>query len=226
MLSAIERPIGESASGYIPTKRQARDPRFSTALTVDIKPGQVGKEANKMALKTNAQGQPALLMKTVNLRENMSLQERLEQELAKFKDNPYEFIDPRNKPAHDNKFGMNGHVDENFADGKVKGKSRPGRVKRAGASCDGSVSSLRQKAKNTGGERAKMYHWCANMKSGRQDESQQSGDLRTFHARIKLQSGGTLIDTQVVARNYEMAKRLLRAQYGNASIVSNVREVK
>jgi hypothetical protein len=64
------------------------------------------------------------------------------------------------------------------------------------------------------------------MKSGRQDESQQSGDLRTFHARIKLQSGGTLIDTQVVARNYEMAKRLLRAQYGNASIVSNVREVK
>jgi hypothetical protein len=64
------------------------------------------------------------------------------------------------------------------------------------------------------------------MKSGRQDESQQLGDLRTFHARVKLQSGGALIDTQVVARNYEMAKRLLRAQYGNASIVSNVREVK
>ena len=57
---------------------------------------------------------------------------------------------------------------ENFADGKIKGKSRPGRVKRAGASCKGSVTSLRQKAKNTGGERAKMYHWCANMKSGRQ----------------------------------------------------------
>ena len=56
---------------------------------------------------------------------------------------------------------------ENFADGKIKGKSRPGRVKRAGASCAGSVTSLRQKAKNTGGERAKMYHWCANMKSGR-----------------------------------------------------------
>jgi hypothetical protein len=56
---------------------------------------------------------------------------------------------------------------ENFADGKVKGKSRPGRVKRAGASCNGSVTSLRQKAKNASGERAKMYHWCANMKSGR-----------------------------------------------------------
>ena len=58
-------------------------------------------------------------------------------------------------------------VAENFADGKVKGKSRPGRVKRAGASCDGSVSDLRQRAKNASGERAKMYHWCANMKSGR-----------------------------------------------------------
>ena len=27
--------------------------------------------------------------------------------------------------------------DENYADGKVKGKSRPGRVKRSGASCKG-----------------------------------------------------------------------------------------
>ena len=58
-------------------------------------------------------------------------------------------------------------VVENFADGKVKGKSRPGRVKRAGASCDGSVTSLRKRAKNASGEKAKMYHWCANMKSGR-----------------------------------------------------------
>jgi hypothetical protein len=56
---------------------------------------------------------------------------------------------------------------ENFADGKRKGKSRPGRVKRSGASCKGSVSSLRSKAKKYGGERGKMYHWCANMKSGR-----------------------------------------------------------
>ena len=56
---------------------------------------------------------------------------------------------------------------ENFADKKVKGKSRPGRVKQAGASCKGSVSSLRSKAKRYGGERGKMYHWCANMKSGR-----------------------------------------------------------
>ena len=56
---------------------------------------------------------------------------------------------------------------ENYADGKKKGKSRPGRVKRAGASCKGSVSSLRAKAKKYGGEKGKMYHWCANMKSGK-----------------------------------------------------------
>ena len=58
-------------------------------------------------------------------------------------------------------------LDENFADGKVKGKSRPGRVKRAGASCNGSVTDLRARAKKASGELAKMYHWCANMKSGR-----------------------------------------------------------
>lgn len=59
------------------------------------------------------------------------------------------------------------YIDENFADGKVKGKSRPGRVKKAGASCKGSVSSLRAKAKKYSGERGKMYHWCANMKGGK-----------------------------------------------------------
>ena len=56
---------------------------------------------------------------------------------------------------------------ENFADGKKKGKSRPGRVKKSGASCNGSVTSLRARAKKASGEKAKMYHWCANMKAGR-----------------------------------------------------------
>ena len=59
------------------------------------------------------------------------------------------------------------NVNENFADGKKKGKSRPGRVKRSGASCKGSVTSLRAKAKKYSGERGKMYHWCANMKAGK-----------------------------------------------------------
>ena len=48
----------ESASGYIPTKKQAKDPRFSMALTQDIRPGQLGKEANKLKLKTDSQGHP------------------------------------------------------------------------------------------------------------------------------------------------------------------------
>jgi hypothetical protein len=61
----------------------------------------------------------------------------------------------------------NEDIDENFADGKKKGKSRPGRVKKSGASCNGSVTALRKRAKNASGEKAKMYHWCANMKSGR-----------------------------------------------------------
>ena len=56
---------------------------------------------------------------------------------------------------------------ENFADGKKKGKSRPGRVKKSGASCNGSVTDLRKRAKKYSGERGKMYHWCANMKSGK-----------------------------------------------------------
>lgn len=56
---------------------------------------------------------------------------------------------------------------ENFKDGKKKGKSRPGRVKKSGASCNGSVTELRKKAKNASGEKAKMYHWCANMKGGK-----------------------------------------------------------
>jgi hypothetical protein len=75
---------------------------------------------------------------------------------------------------------INGQQDvkENFADGKVKGRSRPGRVKRAGASCNGSVTDLRRRAKNASGERAKMYHWCANMKSGRNKHNESSEAIR------------------------------------------------
>ena len=60
-------------------------------------------------------------------------------------------------------------ANENYKDGKVKGKSKPGRVKKAGASCKGSVSSLRAKAKKYGGEKGKMYDWCANMKGGKKN---------------------------------------------------------
>lgn len=61
----------ENASGYIPrNKKEAKDPRYSMAVSVDIKPGQVGKEANKLALNTGRNGEPQLLMKSANLRES------------------------------------------------------------------------------------------------------------------------------------------------------------
>jgi hypothetical protein len=73
----------------------------------------------------------------------------------------------RTTGPHHEKVFYKSKTDENFADGKVSGKSRPGRVKRAGASCSGSVTDLRARAKKYGGEKGRMYHWCANMKSGR-----------------------------------------------------------
>lgn len=56
-------------------------------------------------------------------------------------------------------------VDENFADGKKPG--RKGLAKRVGVNCKQSVSKLRNIAKNSSGERQRMAHWCANMKSGK-----------------------------------------------------------
>lgn len=65
--------LGEGASGYIPkNKREAAMPQYAMALSVDIKPGQTGKEANKLALQTGRNGEPGLLMKTVNLRESVN----------------------------------------------------------------------------------------------------------------------------------------------------------
>ena len=61
----FDKDAVSESSGYIPTKSQARDPRFNMALTVDVKPGQTGKEANKLALQTDAQGKPALLIRNL-----------------------------------------------------------------------------------------------------------------------------------------------------------------
>jgi hypothetical protein len=58
------------------------------------------------------------------------------------------------------------NVAENFADGKKPG--RKGLAKRVGVNCKQSVSKLRKIAKNSSGERQRMAHWCANMKSGKQ----------------------------------------------------------
>ena len=56
-------------------------------------------------------------------------------------------------------------VAENFADGKKPG--RKGLAKRSGVNCKQSITKLRKIAKNSSGERRRMAHWCANMKSGR-----------------------------------------------------------
>ena len=56
-------------------------------------------------------------------------------------------------------------ITENFADGKKPG--RKGQAKRSGVDCSKSVTALRKIAKNSSGEKQRMAHWCANMKSGR-----------------------------------------------------------
>ena len=58
--------LGEGASGYIPkNKKEAAMPQYAMALSVDVRPGQTGKEANKMALQTGPNGEPTLLMKNL-----------------------------------------------------------------------------------------------------------------------------------------------------------------
>jgi hypothetical protein len=57
----IPRSVNESASGYIPSKKEANDPRFKTALTVDIKPDTMQKNAAKLGSKIKRNGVPPLL---------------------------------------------------------------------------------------------------------------------------------------------------------------------
>jgi len=63
------------------------------------------------------------------------------------------------------KYGLTDSIEENFADGKNPG--RKGLAKRSGVNCKQTVSKLRSIAKNSSGERQRMAHWCANMKSGK-----------------------------------------------------------
>lgn len=60
------------------------------------------------------------------------------------------------------------NVAENFADGKNPG--RKGLAKRVGVNCKQPVSKLRSIAAHSSGEKQRMAHWCANMKSGRNKE--------------------------------------------------------
>jgi hypothetical protein len=54
----LKKAALESASGYIPSKKQANDPRFKTALTVDIKPDSIMKNAKAFGFKTSRAGIP------------------------------------------------------------------------------------------------------------------------------------------------------------------------
>ena len=76
-------------------------------------------------------------------------------------DNVWEYIAPRAKIVG----VLDESVKENFDDGKKPG--RKGLAKRSGVDCTKSVTELRKIAKNSSGERARMAHWCANMKAGR-----------------------------------------------------------
>lgn len=55
--------MNESASGYIPSKKEANDPRYQTALTVDIKPDTIQKNAKAFGFKVSRAGIPPLLRK-------------------------------------------------------------------------------------------------------------------------------------------------------------------
>lgn len=53
--------ILSEASGYIPSEREKNDPRFKTALTVDIKPDAIQKNAKAFNWKTSRAGIPPTL---------------------------------------------------------------------------------------------------------------------------------------------------------------------
>ena len=55
--------LEEGASGYIPSNKEKNDPRFKTALTVDIKPDTMKKNAEKFGFKISRAGIPPLLRK-------------------------------------------------------------------------------------------------------------------------------------------------------------------
>jgi hypothetical protein len=71
-------------------------------------------------------------------------------------------------------------------------ESSPGRVKRAGASCKGTVTKLRKMAKKYGGEKGKMYHWCANMKGGKKKSESEESKKKGMIDRVADKISDTL----------------------------------
>lgn len=66
-------------------------------------------------------------------------------------------------------------MNENFADGKKPG--RKGLAKRVGVNCKQPVSKLRSIAAHSSGEKQRMAHWCANMKSGKKKANEEEEDF-------------------------------------------------
>jgi len=82
-------------------------------------------------------------------------------------DPPYIIKNPNYKPRPPRPVAGMG---ENFADGKNPG--RKGLAKRSGVDCKQPVSKLRSIAASSSGERQRMAHWCANMKSGKKKSNE------------------------------------------------------
>ena len=53
----------DEASGYIPSEKEKNDPRFKTALTVDVKPDSIKKNAKAFGWNISRDGRPPLLRK-------------------------------------------------------------------------------------------------------------------------------------------------------------------
>jgi len=62
-LSRLKKEDVSEASGYIPSEKEKNDPRFKTALTVDVKPDSIKKNASAFNFKVSRAGIPPLLRK-------------------------------------------------------------------------------------------------------------------------------------------------------------------
>ena len=264
----LEAHTMEDASGVIATKKQAKDPRYSTSLTVDVRPGQIEKNLKAFNLaeldvsktlnfikKAHSSQQygdkpywnhpksvaatgkkffggafgpdaikaaflhdvvedtpytlqqlgkmgfsPEVIQAVELLTKNkaLSYEDNIKNIIAsgnkiammvKYADNYQNFTGDKSsweakRAAASNKkyfaslnmlgdkLGVKHHiptnepVGENFADGKHPG--RKGLAKRSGVNTKASVSSLRNTAKHSSGEKQRMAHWLANMKAGKQ----------------------------------------------------------
>lgn len=60
-LNYLKTNLSESASGYIPSNAQKNDPRYKTALTVDVKPDTMKKDTKKFGNKITRAGIPPII---------------------------------------------------------------------------------------------------------------------------------------------------------------------